>query len=173
MSTSSHDSGVHRTVDAQPDADRLPRFEMRPLPIGSEPPRALVGDARPVDHRDAETWRPAGVEAILTGDAERLALVRWDLADTARAMGLRCVASVIEAAVTREAWEMIAADFASARTLRGSGDDRLLLTASEDAAEHLAAGRIDRAVERLAKSWDSAEEWLNDVRHSRAAKGGA
>lgn len=169
--SASHDSGVHRAVEAQPDADRLLRFEMRPLPIGSAPPHAVLGDARPVDRCDAETWRPAGVEQILPPADDRLALVRWDLADTARAMGLRCVASVIEVAADREAWSMIAADFASARTLRGSGDDRLLLTASEDAAEHLAAGRIDRAVERLAKSWDSTEEWLNDVRHSRAAKG--
>lgn len=100
---------------------------------------------------------------------DREELVRYDLADTAIAMSLRCVATVIETASNRDAWKMIAEDFASARIYRGSGGNRVLLTAAEEAADHLADDRLDRALERLARGCDSVEEWMGDVRAAKAA----
>jgi len=48
-----------------------------------------------------------------------------------------------------------------------------LLTAAEEAAEELAAGRLWGAIERLSRGYDGALEWLDDVRATRAEKGGA
>jgi len=168
----SRDSGVIPALPSQPSQPRLVRFEMVPPAMGTEPPKAFLS-APEVDHRDASTWRPAGLEAIRTTVDECLALVRWDLADTACQKGLRCVARIIERAATREEWDMVAADFASARVLVCDSSDRSLLTAAEEAAEELAAGRLWGAIERLSRGYDGALEWLDDVRATRAEKGGA
>lgn len=115
--------------------------------IGSEPPRSL--DA--VDDREA--------------------LVRFDLADTARRVGLRCVAFVIGSLSTRTAWQTVSADFVSARTLAGS-DNRYMLAAAEDAADHMADGNVDLAVSRLAKCCGISDaEWLTQTRAERAKAG--
>lgn len=168
----SRDSGVIPALPSVPPQPRLVRFEMVPPAMGTEPPKAFLS-APEVDHRDASTWRPAGLEAIRTTVDECLALVRWDLADTACQKGLRCVARIIERAATREEWDMVAADFASARVLVCDSSDRSLLTAAEEAAEELAAGRLWGAIERLSRGYDGALEWLDDVRATRAEKGGA
>lgn len=168
----SRDSGVIPALPSQPSQPRLVRFEMVPPAMGTEPPKAFLS-APEVDHRDASTWRPAGLEAIRTTVDECLALVRWDLADTACQKGLRCVARIIERAATREEWDMVAADFASARVLVCDNSGGELLTAAEEAAEELAAGRLWGAIERLSRGYDGALEWLDDVRATRAEKGGA
>jgi len=168
----SRDSGVIPALPSQPSQPRLVRFEMVPPAMGTEPPKAFLS-APEVDHRDASTWRPAGLEAIRTTVDECLALVRWDLADTACQKGLRCVARIIERAATREEWDMVAADFASARVLVCDSSDRSLLTAAEEAAEELAAGLGDRVRLSSPVPYDGALEWLDDVRATRAERGGA
>lgn len=118
-----------------------------PSAIGTEPPRSLES----------------------TDDRE--ALVRFDLADTARRVNLRCVALMIGSLTARGAWLTVSADFASARTLAGS-DNRYMLAAAEDAADHMAAGNIDLAVSRLAKCCGISDaEWLTQTRAERAKAG--
>ncbi len=142
--------------------------------FGTEPPRALLGHNGAVDHRDAETWRLAGCEPILPPADDRNALVRFDLADTALGLGLRCVAAIVATAQTREAWLMVAEDLASAHGRTGDTSKRRLLSASAEAAEELSEGRLDRALQRLAQNRGvTVDAWIMAVREERDAKGGA
>jgi hypothetical protein len=108
-----------------------------------------------------------------------LALVRHDLADTARRNGLQCVARAIGAADRPADWEEIRADFDTARFLRGSTDDRYELEAARDAAASLKLDDVGAAVGVLAACCGlGVDEWVAATARERedqlaASKGGA
>jgi hypothetical protein len=159
----------------RPHADAPRHGVILPGLVGSEPPRAMLGDLRAVDHRDAETWRPAGGRITSTPADDLDALVRFDLADTARCFGLRCVATLIDAAQTRAVWSTIAEDFEARSVLTGDTSNRRLLAASAEAAEAMALGQLERAIDKLAwtRGCASSDAWVASVREERAQKGGA
>jgi len=118
---------------------------------------------------------PIACGVILPPPAETLddrdALVRFDLIDTARRYGMRCVARAIATAQSTGDWQTIAADFGSRRTVADAGN-RYALAAAEDAADEMALHRLDDAVTELAESCgESAEEWAGRMRAEMLAAG--
>lgn len=146
-----------------------------PSLVGSEPPRAILGDARPVDHRDAETWRPAGLEQILPPPPKAgtrawyVPLVAHDIADSCARLGLRCAARVALAAQSADDWRDVKEEL-----------DQLLpgceRNATRDAARLMAEGCPASAATVLAALRGvDLEQWARDVREliECASKGGA
>lgn len=87
------------------------------------------------------------------------ALVRFDLADTARVYRLRCLAHCIEIAETPSQWRTIEAEFRSVCSLVKT--DRLP-SISADAAARMAAGDATGAAERLAAyDGETVERWAS------------
>lgn len=165
-----HESGIVAAIGSHVDAENtLARFEMRPAPMGSEPPTAYLAAAH-VDHRDAETWRPNGLEQILPPADDRLALVRQDIVEATRGRGSvrgRC-AYATEILAQRAPLGDVVAWEAVRRDLRSSGNGL------DDAADALGAGELDAAVSECASVCGmSNAEWLAESRAELAKKGGA
>jgi hypothetical protein len=135
----------------------------------------------PVDHIEA----PPGFEGvdvcayppprpvILPPAADdRAALVRADLADTARRLGLRCTARLVLVAATEEEWKDVRHD------LKGAAgwcrwDDRGMATSGARAAALMGDGEVAGAAWELADHiGESVDTWETMVRREREKGGG-
>lgn len=146
--------------------------------VGSEPPRAILGDARSVDHRDAETWRPAGLEQILPPApvaprpgtrAWYAPLVAADIADSCSRLGLRCAARVARSAESADDWRDVKEELEQLLP----GCER---NATRDASQLMVEGCPAAAATTLAKLRGvDLDAWVTEAREllERAAKGGA
>lgn len=144
--------------------------QLRPSAITSCPPRPVLVTAEMVDHRDATTWRPRGLEQILPPADDRLDLVRNDIVEATRGRGSvrgRCAFST-EVLAQRAplgdviAWEAVRLD------LRSSGNG------CDDAADALGAGNLDAAVSACASVCGMSDaEWFAVSRAELAKKVGA
>lgn len=98
---------------------------------------------------------------------DREALVRFDLAQTARRAGDACAALVIETATTPAQWLAVASNLRSARTVRGSHVPGLY--AAHEAAEALSRDNLDGALDVLADGCGMpVSQWLELTRNERA-----
>ncbi len=170
MVTSAHESGIVAAIGEHVAAENtIARFEMRPPAIGSAPPATLLAAPR-VDHRDAETWRPVGLDQIRPPADDRLALVRNDIVEATRGRGSvrgRCSYATEVLAQRAELGDVVAWE-AVRRDLRSSGNGL------DDAADALGAGKLDAAVHVCASVCGmSNAEWFAESRAELAKKGGA
>lgn len=93
---------------------------------------------------------------------DRMDLLRWDIADTARRYtGTRVLARAAKTAQASEEWNEIAADLLSI----GRNSSRKFAISASEAATHIARGDISGAVETLANSCGiTAQEWCDATR---------
>lgn len=100
---------------------------------------------------------------------DREALVRFDLARTARRVHDDCAVLVIETASTPAHWQAAARNLERARTRHGSSVPGL--HAASVAAEYLASGELGDALASLAGACGmDADEWLTLTRDERGAE---
>lgn len=100
--------------------------------------------------------------------ADRMDLLRWDIADTARRYtGTRVLARAVKTAQTSEEWDEIAADLLSI----GRISPRKFAISASEAATHIARGNVSNAVETLASSCGiTAQEWCDVTREEMRAE---
>lgn len=99
--------------------------------------------------------------------ADHIALIRWDLANTALEYNLRCVEHMIRRAKSCEEWLCVSYDFltASRRVTHSAHDTH----PASLAAGYLAANDVDSALARLALSCEmTVEEWITTTRKEMA-----
>lgn len=101
-----------------------------------------------------------------SGD-ELTALVRFDIADSCKRLGLPCAAKAVATAVSTTDWQDIQTELSQTNVC---GERNAMIRA----VYAMSVGRVDDAVGMLA--WfrgHSNHEWFVEVRGERAAKGGA
>lgn len=112
-----------------------------------------------------------GVVESDAGEGEIAQLVRLDLADSAKSLGMRCVHRVLvalRAGDVGELWVEVAADFGRAE--RGE-DNRRLARACSTAAQRMARGDTNGAVEALATYCGlNAEGWIVATREEQGGR---
>lgn len=144
--------------------------QLRPTAITSYPPRPVLVTAEMVDHRDATTWRPHGLEQIRPPADDRLDLVRADIVEATRGRGSvrgRYAFSTEVLAQRAPLGDVIAWD-AVRRDLWSSGNGL------DDAADALGAGNLDAAVHVCAAVCGMSDaEWFAESRAELAKRGGA
>lgn len=127
-----------------------------------------------VELADATNWVPRGHEPIPCVPPpadDREALVRWNLADTARKVGLRGTSRLVLTAATAEEWEDVALD------LKGAGgwcrwDDRTEVRAASRAAAFMGDRELGGALWELAEHCGlSVDRWITATRAERAKAG--
>lgn len=101
---------------------------------------------------------------IRAAEVEHLAaLVRHDIATTARRVGLRCVAAAVDAKPDAATWEAVRLDLRDASE-RCRWDDRAAVRATMRAADAMGDGDADTAARELAEHCGlSVEEWAEET----------